>query len=464
MNIRLKASVTLASLALLTAPFSNPQAARAATPGTSFIWNEVPQNQDVPITRAVFDRGGYQLRDKAGETIVVPNASNNQCPLKFARSNNGGMYLVNEGCSPVLYMPARGELDNGTVPRARWYPFAHGYTPSHPVYMSVAPDVASYDHMGWYPGMTSYGGYSHNNYGDSGPSLIADIGLIFLIGGHHYDGWAPYNSYCGHHQTNYHTAYYDPQVYAWAGRPQSGRVFGGGHRMWAHRSISSPASQPRVFAALAAARSFHGGLAFGGKTVRTMGRDTSGVRVFRGAGPAFHGTYAKNMGHNPSTAHVFRGASPAFGRNAGTRRSTTESARRADAPSRRVEFHGKDVRSAERHTGSTLHAASHEFHGATVRSVEYRSARERASVFSGRSAGQSFHQSKPRIQHQSFGGFSRSSGSERQFGGGGHQSGGNRSPSGGGRQFGGNRGQSSGGGRQSGGRGGGGHGDDHRRG
>jgi hypothetical protein len=393
------------------------------------MWNQVPQNQDVPITRAVFDRGGYQLHDNAGETIVVPDAQNNQCPLKFARSTNGRMYLVNEGCSPVLYMPADGDLQNGTVPRARWYPFVHGYNPSHPVYMSVAPSVESYDHMGWYPGMACYGGYECDNYNDPDVSFGDDIGLIFVIGGHDYNGWGPYYSYYGHHRTNYHTAYYNPQVYGWAGRPRSANAFASGQRMWAHHTMYSGASQHRTMAAV------------------------SGARVFRGASPAFRGKSVRAIGHDASHARVFRGASPAF--------------------------RGKTVRFAHSSGTRTFRtAASHSFRGTTARTVEHRSTSARSYRSAGRSADRSAHTAEYRTRTQSPRSYSHPASNERQFGGG-HQSGGGRSDSGGGghqsgggRQFGGGGGHQSGGrglwggggGHESGGRGPSGGGDDRRRG
>jgi hypothetical protein len=54
-----------------------------------FNWKEVPANQQVPVRRAVFDQGGYQLYDKAGETIVVPFTDNNLYAMKFAVSHDG---------------------------------------------------------------------------------------------------------------------------------------------------------------------------------------------------------------------------------------------------------------------------------------------------------------------------------------------------------------------------------------
>ena len=44
--------------------------------GQAYNWTEVPSGQQVPIQRAVFDQGGYQLYSQQG-TIVVPFANQN---------------------------------------------------------------------------------------------------------------------------------------------------------------------------------------------------------------------------------------------------------------------------------------------------------------------------------------------------------------------------------------------------
>ena len=76
-----------------------------AVPDSTFQWTEVPQNQKVPLTRAVFDQNGYQLFDTAGETVLVPFTNNNLYVMKFAPSDDGTLYLINQGDTPVLYVP-----------------------------------------------------------------------------------------------------------------------------------------------------------------------------------------------------------------------------------------------------------------------------------------------------------------------------------------------------------------------
>ena len=60
-----------------------PQAATNAAGGSVYQWQDVPANQDVPITHATFDQGGYQIFAQSGETIVVPFANNNMYVMKF---------------------------------------------------------------------------------------------------------------------------------------------------------------------------------------------------------------------------------------------------------------------------------------------------------------------------------------------------------------------------------------------
>ena len=70
--------------------------------GSAYPWTEVPAGQQVPITRAVFDQGGYQLFAGSGETIIVPFVNQNMYVMKFGRSSTGGMYFVNDGAVPTL--------------------------------------------------------------------------------------------------------------------------------------------------------------------------------------------------------------------------------------------------------------------------------------------------------------------------------------------------------------------------
>ena len=126
---------------------------------TVFQWTEIPQDQQVTLTRAVFDQSGYQLYDAVGETIIVPFTGHNLYVMKFGRSGNGRLYFVNDGGTPTLYVPKNGYLENATAAGARWYPFSKDFHPEHPVYLGVAPSYSGFVGMGWYPGMYAFGGY-----------------------------------------------------------------------------------------------------------------------------------------------------------------------------------------------------------------------------------------------------------------------------------------------------------------
>lgn len=165
----------------------------------AYNWTEVPAGQQVPIQRAVFDQGGYQLYSQEG-TIVVPFANQNLYVMKFGQSNNGGMYFVNNGQCPTLYIPNGGYLDNASQPGAHWYPFPQNYAYTQPVYVGLAPSWSAFSGMGWYPGMAYYGGYwGYNPYSMIGPM----VGLHFLIGGSPYYGWNSYHSYYAGHPYGY---------------------------------------------------------------------------------------------------------------------------------------------------------------------------------------------------------------------------------------------------------------------
>lgn len=161
----------------------------------AYQWTEVPANQQVQITRAVFDQGGYQLFSPQG-TIVVPFANQNMYVMKFGQSQNGGMYFVNSGTFPTLFIPPGGFLDNAAQPGAHWFPFPQNYAYQNPVYVGLAPSWSAFSGMGWYPGMAYYGGY----YGYSPYSILGPmVGLHFLIGGSPYYGWNSYHSYYAGH-------------------------------------------------------------------------------------------------------------------------------------------------------------------------------------------------------------------------------------------------------------------------
>ena len=151
----------------------------------AYNWTDVPVGQQVQITRAVFDQGGYQLYSPQG-TIVVPFTNQNLYVMKFGQSQNGGMYFVNSGQFPTLYIPPGASLGNAAQPGANWYPFPQNYAYTNPVYVGLAPSWSAFSGMGWYPGMSYYGGYyGYNPYSIIGPM----VGLHFLIGGSPYYGW-----------------------------------------------------------------------------------------------------------------------------------------------------------------------------------------------------------------------------------------------------------------------------------
>ena len=263
-----------------------------ASQDTVFKWTEIPQNQQVALTRAVFDQGGYQLYDTVGETIIVPFTNHNLYVLKFGRSTNGHMYFVNDGTVPVLYVPKNGYLENATVPGARWYPFSKDFHPTEPVYLGVAPSWSAFVGMGWYSGMTCWGGYYSSSPFVSGAVFLPTVGLFFEIGGHPYYGWHGYHDYFLAHPAPYRLAYFNHDFYHWANRPYSslhrfeggGDVYyahrsfeGGGHTFYAHRSFQDGGH---------AFRGADGGHGFGG-----------GDRNFGGGGHGFSGDRGFGGGH-----------------------------------------------------------------------------------------------------------------------------------------------------------------------
>ena len=178
---------------------SNGQYAAGNGQNGAYSWTEVPVNQEVQITRAVFDQGGYQLYSPQG-TIVVPFANQNMYVMKFGQSRTGGMYFVNSGQFPTLYVPPGASLQNAAQPNSNWYPFPQNYAYTQPVYVGIAPSWSAFTGMGWYPGMAYYGGY----YGYSPYSMIGPmVGLHFLIGGSPYYGWNSYHSYYNSHPYGY---------------------------------------------------------------------------------------------------------------------------------------------------------------------------------------------------------------------------------------------------------------------
>jgi hypothetical protein len=199
------ATITLLALGALTGcyrdkpvamapPVSAPPPA-APSNGEVYQWQDVPKGQEIVITRAVFDQGGYQLYASTGETIVVPFANQNMYVMKFGKSQSGGMYFVSDGSTPTLYVPNGAGLENAAAQGAKWYPFPQNYAYSRPVYMGLAPTWSDYVAMSWYPGMLYYGGYY--GYRPWMPGLMYSpmVGLNINIGGRPYYGWNSYSTY-----------------------------------------------------------------------------------------------------------------------------------------------------------------------------------------------------------------------------------------------------------------------------
>ena len=233
---------TLVLLGLAAPSFADPPVTLAPPTGQSaigapasagadsvFQWAEVPQNQEVPLTRAVFDQSGYQLYDTAGETIVIPFTNNNLYVMKFAPSTDGTTYFVNTGDAPVLYIPQGGFLENAAVPGARWYPFSADFQPAEPVYLGVAPNWNDFVSIGWAPDLVIRGGYWGHNSFIAGGVFLPSVGVTFAFGGHSYNGWAPYHNYIVGHPGYVHfddaRAFGPGRVFRGAG---PGYVHGGG--------------------------------------------------------------------------------------------------------------------------------------------------------------------------------------------------------------------------------------------
>jgi hypothetical protein len=170
------------------APIASAPAAQPPVQGV-YNWREVPAGERVPISRGVFDQGGYQLFSPQG-TIIVPFENENLYVMKFGRTS-GGMYFVNEGGVPVLYLPPGGFLENAAAQGARWYPIPNDYNYVRPMYVAVAPSWAEYRAMGWYPGMAYYGGM----WGYSPVSVAWMPGFHISIGGSRYADYTVYRTY-----------------------------------------------------------------------------------------------------------------------------------------------------------------------------------------------------------------------------------------------------------------------------
>ena len=276
-----------------------------------FNWQEIPANQQVPLTRAAFDQGGYQLYDTAGETIVVPFTNQNLYVMKFATSPNGSLYFENQGGYPVLYVPKGGFLENATVSGARWYPFGQNFHPTEPVFLGIAPSYPEFIDLGWYPDTFFYGGYYGNTPFLEGGVFLPTIGLFFSIGGHPYYGWNSYHNYFFGHPGFYHTGYYNRNFYHYAGSNYrsfaAGRRFGGfsggGGYAYNHGGFGGNSAAARFGGSGFSGRTFRGTSNFGNNSRNYSSSRSVTVNNYGGGAQRFGGSQSSGSGR------TFRGAS-----------------------------------------------------------------------------------------------------------------------------------------------------------
>lgn len=442
-----------------------------------FNWSEVPPNQEVVVTRATFDEGGYQLYDTVGETIVVPFHHHDLYAMKFGRSANGSMYFVNNGGSPVLYVPEGGYLCNANDLGAKWYPFTSRFHPEDPVYVSIAPSWNDYVDMGWYPHCAFYGGYWCDRP-DFDPGIyVAVAGFGIFIGDVFCDGWWPYYHYCSYHHPWFHTRFWDPAVYSWAGRPLGGRAFGGRSfgapfgrsASWAHRSFSGRSiARAGGFRQFGGTRSFIASHGMAGARAAHAGAFAAGAAMAAHRIAAAHAANAR-FNHVAASHAARANANRMAAHEAHARGNRVAAAHEARANAHRVAAahaararvasrHSGGSRTAARHYGGTRHVAARHFGGGSRVAARHYGGGERFARRSGGGGGFHGGGGGARYMHRSAGG----GGSFRGFSGGGFHGGGGGGFHGGGAPRGGGGG---GGGFHGGGapRGGGGGGDHRRR-
>jgi hypothetical protein len=321
--------LAVASLSMMTAgcrkdppvtmapPVQAPPPQQQASEGSAgvFNWKDVPVNQEIPISRGTFDQGGYQLYATSGETIVVPFENQNMYVMKFGKTSDGRMYFKNDGTTPTLFVPNGGFLENATAQGAKWYPFSQNFAYSRPVYMGIAPSWNEYVGMGWYPGMTYYGGYWGYRPWYPGFAYTPMIGLNFNIGGRPYYGW---NSYSNYYRSNPGNAVRVRNVYNYAGvRRTSPSSFG---RSSGRSTFSSGSG---TFG-----RSSGSTGSFGrnsGRTTSTGGSSfgTSGRSTGSGSSGSFGRSTGSGFGNGRSSGSSFGNSSSSgyggsFGRSTGT--------------------------------------------------------------------------------------------------------------------------------------------------
>jgi len=314
-----------------SAPAGGFNSGTNAAADSVFNWQEIPADQQVPLTRAAFDQGGYQLYDSVGETIIVPFTNENLYVMKFAASPNGSLYFENEGGYPVLYVPQGGYLENATVSGARWYPFGQDFHPTEPVFLGIAPSYPEFLDLGWYPDTHCYGGFYGNTSFISGGVFLPTVGLFFEVGGHSHYGWDGYHRYYEDHPGYFHTDYYNHNFYHYAGSHYSqfapGRRFGGYSNGFNHGDASgfnhgfnhgSADHSGSVRSGFAGRSGFSGNSGFGGRTFRggSNGNDSHNYDSNRsdtvnnhGGGGQRPGDGQQPGGQSYGGSHTFRGGS-----------------------------------------------------------------------------------------------------------------------------------------------------------
>ena len=302
-----------------------------ASADSVFNWQEVPADQQVPLTRATFDQGGYQLYDTQGETIVVPFTNQNLYVMKFAASPNGTLYFENTGGYPVLYVPSGGFVENATVSGARWYPFGKAssdFHPAEPVFLGIAPSYPEFIDLGWYPDTYFYGGYyGHTSFLEGGV-FLPTVGLFFSIGGHPYYGWNGYHRYYEDHPGFHHISYYNRNFYHYAGSNYrtfaSDRRFGGGYRDGGGFSYHSNGNRyyhaggsyagragfvgRSGFGGNSNGRTFRGASGFGGGHAGGIFNHSGGGSFSHNGGQNFGGGQHGGIGGAQTSTHTFRGS------------------------------------------------------------------------------------------------------------------------------------------------------------
>ncbi|MBC8137715.1 MAG: hypothetical protein H8F28_17685 [Fibrella sp.] len=196
-----------------------------ANDGTSSVYNfkSVPENQQVPLNRAVFDQNGYQLFGRVGETIVVPFINQNLYVMKFAPSPDNSLYFINANGTPTLYVPRNGYLDNTTEPGAKWYPFSKSFQPETPDLSGTAPSYSQFLNPDWYPDAILSGGYYGIRPFSSGGFFGTSPGLTLHLGGSPYYSRYDYRPNVFLNPYPYRFGYFNQPTYNILPRPRVGQ-------------------------------------------------------------------------------------------------------------------------------------------------------------------------------------------------------------------------------------------------